>query len=131
MYANTIPLSNQSLFGGSIKTVVTKATSAARDYAAMAKGFVQTVLYHPKSFWGKETHKRKYEGSPQPFHGKTCQSTSSGWRNRSSSKEKRLNHDRAPRTDLKSSEGPKPSIGQNFSTGIHSVTGQNSLWQVA
>ena len=51
-YANTVPLNNQSLFGGGLKTVVAKATSAARDYAAMAEGFVQAGLHHPKPHLG-------------------------------------------------------------------------------
>ena len=39
-YANTIPFSNQSFLGGGLNTVVAKAASAARDYSAMAEGFV-------------------------------------------------------------------------------------------
>ena len=51
-YANTIPLSNHSLFGGGLKTVVAKAASAARDYAAMADGFVQAGLHCPRPLLG-------------------------------------------------------------------------------
>ena len=47
-YANNIPLSSQSLFGGGLKVVVATAASAAWDYAAMAEGFAQAGLYSPK-----------------------------------------------------------------------------------
>ena len=66
-YANTIPLSNQSLFGVGLKTMVAKAACAARDYAAMAECFVQAGLHHPKLLHSKESCKRTYEGSPLRF----------------------------------------------------------------
>ena len=71
-YTNTITLSNQSLFRGGLKTVVARATSAARDYAAMAEVFVKAGLHHPKPLRGKESPKRNYEGSSLPIHGKKC-----------------------------------------------------------
>ena len=51
-YANTIPLSNHSLFGGVLKTVVVKVASAAREYAAMADDFVQSGLNCPRLLQG-------------------------------------------------------------------------------
>ena len=83
-YANTIPLNNQSLFEGGIKTMVAKDTSAARDYAALAEGFVQADLYRLKPLRGNGSCKRTYNGSLPPFCGKKRQSNS-GWHNRSSS----------------------------------------------
>ena len=55
--ANTLALSNQSLFGGGLNTMV---ASSARDYAAMAEGFVQPSfvqagLHCPKLPRGKES----------------------------------------------------------------------------
>ena len=62
-YANTIPLSNYSLLVESLKTVVAKAASTARDNTAMAEGFMQAGLHCPRPFQSKESHKRAFEGS--------------------------------------------------------------------
>ena len=53
-YANTIPLSNTSLFGGGLNNVVAKAASTARNYVAMADGFMLARMHHPKQA-GKTT----------------------------------------------------------------------------
>ena len=44
-HTNTLSISNQSLFGEGLRTVVAKATSTARDYMAMAEGFVQASMH--------------------------------------------------------------------------------------
>ena len=110
-YANTIPLSNQSLFGGGLKAVVAKAASAAWDYAAMT-GFIQAGLYCPKLPRGKKSHKRAFEGTSPPFSAKKRQPTSGLCNWSSSSKRKRPTHERALWMDSKSSMGPKSSVCQ-------------------
>ena len=85
--ANSIPINNRSLFGVGLRTVVAKAMSTARNYAAMADGLAQAVLHKPTPPQGRQANrKRKREGSPTPFRGCYRWPTSMGWRNRSSSK---------------------------------------------
>ena len=85
--------------------MVAQATSTARDNAAMAEGFMQAGLHKLRLFKDRDSQKRKREGSPQPCHARSHQSTNLGWHNRSSS-------NRAPRTVSKSYKGSKPSAGQ-------------------
>ena len=56
-YANTISLSNTSLFRGGLNTMVAKAASVARDYAAMADGFMLAGMHWHKPLQGNEGHK--------------------------------------------------------------------------
>ena len=58
-YASIIPLSNHSLFGGGLKTIVAKVASTAREYAAMADSFVQSGLNHPRPLQGVGTATRE------------------------------------------------------------------------
>ena len=60
-HANTLPLNNQSLFGGDLSSVVAKAASSAEDYSAIADGFIPASAHCPKPCGVKESHKRGQE----------------------------------------------------------------------
>ena len=69
-HAVSLPISTQSLFGEGLKSVITKVTSTARNYVAMAEGFIQAGLYKPRPKGpnkGQYSWKRKREGSPLTF----------------------------------------------------------------
>ena len=101
--ANSIPINNRSLFGEGLRTVLAKAKSTARNYAAMADGLAQAGLHKPTPPQGRQANrKRKRESSPTPFHGGYRWPTSMGWRNRSSSKGRKptTSHNRTQRTGV-------------------------------
>ena len=102
-HANYLPISNRSLFSEGLRSVVARAASTARDYAAMADGLTQGGLYKPTPPKGRDSHKRKHEGSFLPFHGGNRRPPSGGWQNRSSSKGRKSGLDRTSRSDPKTS----------------------------
>ena len=54
-----------------LSSAVVKAASNAQTYAGMADSFVQAGLQCPKLPSGpRESHKRRFSGSPLPFHSK-------------------------------------------------------------
>ena len=116
-HANSIPISNRSLFGEGLCSVIARAASTARYYAAMADGLVQGRMYKPTTPKGRNSCKSRREGSPPPFHGGNRRPTTGGWRNRSSSKGRKPVRDRTPKSDPKSSRGPSPQLASCASPG--------------
>ena len=104
-YANTIPLSNQSLFRGGLNAVVAKATSAAQDYSTWQKASCKMDHTTPNPPGVKRATRELlrvlYHPNVSPFRAGTTGPLPP-----------RPVHEHGPRVDFKSSMGRKSSVGQ-------------------
>ena len=92
--------------------MVAKVGSTARDYTTMMDGLALCGQHKATPPKGRDSRKRRCEGSPPPFHCWNHRSHSMWWRNRSSSKGGKPTRNWTPRSDIKSSKGSKPTTGQ-------------------